>query len=299
MKIHCAISCILIVVILQMCIISSSASPHVQLRLEQAIQEISMEQYLIGVLLSEMPMSFHEEALKAQAVAARTFVCKAIVTGGKHLDGSVCTNAACCQGYLSEEDYLRLTNSPEALFRAKRAVSDTSCIIAVYQEQLIDASYFACSGGKTEAAKDVWGMDCPYLLSNPSPGEENALCFSDTQTIPVSSMETLLQVTLDGNPQEWFQNWTYTDGGGVAFVEIAKQCFSGQELRKLFHLRSTLFTVTSTEDSITFHTRGYGHRVGMSQYGANSMANSGKTYEQILQYYYSGITFSTVDTFLS
>lgn len=275
-----------------------NSSPLIHLQYDDNTIEIPLEKYLCGVLLAEMPMSFHEEALKAQAVAARTFTWKTVLSGGKHYDGSICTNASCCQGYISEMEYLQKYSDPDRVLCAQKAVAETVGIIAAYDGQLIDASYFSCSGGKTEAAEDVWGKAYPYLVSKTSPGEEYAPCFSDTKSFPIASVQSLLQVSLCSNPENWFQNWVLTEGGGVASVEIEGCSFYGTELRKVFGLRSTMFTVTATDEGVQFHTQGYGHRVGMSQYGANAMANGGETYDQILQYYYEGITLSKIDVYL-
>ena len=245
---------------------------------------MDMDTYLTGVLLAEMPAEFHEEALKAQAVAARTYTWKAYTTGGKHGDGSVCTDSACCQAYMTEEAYLSRGGTPENLEKVRKAVQATSPMVLVHDGELIEATYFSSSGGRTEAAVEVWGTDYPYLqpVSSPEESPENAVSYTP------SEFENSLGKTLSGNPKEWFGPVTYTKGGGVDTMEICGEAYTGVELRSLLGLRSTRFVMQAEEQSITIITTGYGHRVGMSQYGANAMAEEGSTWQSILQHYYPG-----------
>jgi len=140
----------------------------------------------------------------------------------------------------------------------------------------------------------VWGTDVPYLQSVASPGEEHATYFTDTVIFEADDFSSKLEKDLRGDPAQWFSDVTYTDGGGVATMTIGGESYSGTQLRKLLDLRSTAFTVTTEGDLITIHTRGYGHRVGMSQYGADAMAASGSTYPQILAYYYQGTVLTSL-----
>lgn len=251
-------------------------------------QELDMDTYLTGVLLAEVPASFHPEAKKAQAVAARTFTRKAWVTGGKHGDGSVCTDPACCQAYIEPQKYLENGGTEEAVEQARAAAVDTAGYVLTYDGALIESTYFSCSGGSTEDAVAVWGADYPYLRGTQSPGEENAAHYIDTVRFTKSEFAKALDVTLTGEPDSWIGFTTYTSGGGVNTMRIAGQEFQGTELRKLLGLRSTAFTVTADGEGVTITTRGYGHRVGMSQYGADAMAESGSTYAEILVHYYQG-----------
>lgn len=259
-----------------------------RLRSGQSVAEGDMDAYLVGVLLAEMPASFETEALKAQSVAARTYTRKAYVTGGKHGDGSVCADSACCQAYLTEEDYLARGGTQEGLDKIRSAVYATSGQCLTYGGELIEATYFSCSGGYTEDAAAVWGTDFPYLQAQPSPGEEETAYATDTVTFSAQQFQSLLGTVLPGNPAGWFGIPTYTEGGGVAFLSIGGEVYTGTQLRSLLNLRSTAFSVTVEGDAITVTTKGYGHRVGMSQYGADAMAASGKNYSEILAYYYPG-----------
>ncbi len=251
------------------------------------VTEQDLDAYLVGVVLAEMPASFEPEALKAQAVAARTYAWKAFTTGGKHEDGSVCTQSVCCQAYVSEADYMAKNGNRENLETVRKAVYDTSGQVLTYEGDLIEATYFSCSGGSTEDAKAVWGMALPYLQAVDSPGEEAAAWYQDKATFSPEEFQERLGAELEGEPEEWFGEATYTDGGGVATLEIGGEAYAGTLLRSKLGLRSTAFSLAVDED-ITITTRGYGHRVGMSQYGADAMAVAGSTYREILAHYYTG-----------
>lgn len=250
--------------------------------------ETDLDEYLLSVVLAEMPASFEPEALKAQAVVARTYTLKALQTGGKHGDGSVCRDSTCCQAYISLEDYRAKGGREEDIEKVRTAVLETSGYVLTYEGALIEATYFSCSGGSTEDAVAVWGTDLPYLRATASPGEENATHFTDTVYLSRKQVEDALGVTLSSDHERWVGYATYTAGGGINTMQIGGKEFKGTELRKLLGLRSTAFTMTADPEGVTVVTRGFGHRVGMSQYGADAMAVSGSTYEEILAYYYKG-----------
>ncbi len=258
------------------------------LRSDSGVTQEDMDRYLVGVVLAEMPAGFEPEALKAQAVAARTYTRKAWVTGGKHGDGSVCTDPGCCQAYLSEEAYLAQGGTQEGLEKVRSAVAATSGYVLTYQGELIEATYFSCSGGSTESALAVWGTDYPYLWAVTSPGEENAVHDRDVATFTTAEFQAALGVTLPGAPSTWFRDVRFTTGGGVESMTIGEETYTGTQLRSLLGLRSTAFYMETSENTITITTRGYGHRVGMSQYGADAMAVTGSDYAQILAHYYRG-----------
>ena len=257
-------------------------------------EEMDMDTYLVGVVLAEMPADFEMEALKAQAVVARTYTQKAYVTGGKHGDGSVCTKSSCCQAYLSEQDYLDKGGTQEAVEKIRSAVNSTTGYVLTYEGELIEATYFSCSGGSTEDAQAVWGTDYPYLQAVSSPGEENAAYYTDTVTFTKQAFQSALGILPDGEPETWFGTVTYTEGGGVDTMEIGGEVFQGMKLRTLLGLRSTAFSVTADADTITIMTKGYGHRVGMSQYGADAMAVTGSIFREILSWYYQGTQLTRV-----
>lgn len=250
------------------------------------MKHMDLDSYLIGVLLAEMPAEFHEEALKAQSVAARTYGWKAHISGGKHADGSVCIDSTCCQGYLSPEDYLSMGGTQENLEKVRIAVKSASPFVLSYGGELIEATYFSSAGGSTEAAVSVWGADFPYLQAVSSPEDilRNRIRFSK------ADFEKRLGISLSDNPDEWFQSVSYTQGGGVAAMDICTVTFTGVQLRSLLDLPSTAFEAKASEEEIVFITKGYGHRVGMSQHGADTLAKSGYSWQEILQHYYPETT---------
>lgn len=257
---------------------------------------MDLDEYLVGVVVGEMPADFEEEAKKAQAVVARTFARKAYVTGGKHGDGSVCTSSGCCQAYLSVAEYLARGGSQDAVDGARTAVEATSGLVLTYDGKLIEATYFSCSGGSTEDAVAVWGTDVPYLRSVESPGEEYATHYSDTVHYTKKEFADKLGLNLTGNPESWFGDVVYTSGGGIETLVIGGETFTGTQLRSKLGLRSTAITIEADSEGITITTKGFGHRVGMSQYGADAMAMGGSIFEEILAHYYPGTTLELTKT---
>ena len=260
------------------------------------VVERDLDTYLVGVVLAEMPAFFETEALKAQAVVARTYTRRAYETGGKHSDGSVCTQSSCCQAYISESDYLEKGGREADVEKVRSAVLATSGQVLTYEGKLIEATYFSCSGGVTEDAQAVWGTDFPYLRSVESPGEEDAAYYAHTVSFTSAEFRQALGKDLPGAPSDWFGSVTYTPGNGVDAMEIGGQFYKGTELRKLLGLRSTVFSVSVDGDTVSVQTRGYGHRVGMSQYGADAMAVRGSTYAEILAHYYQGTALETLES---
>lgn len=255
-------------------------------------EKVNLDEYLLGVVLAEMPSSFEMEALKAQAVVARTYTRKAYVTDGKHGDGSVCTDPGCCQAYISEEAYLAQGGTREGVDKVRFAIGATTGYVLTYGGELIEATYFSCSGGSTEDAAAVWGTDYPYLQAVDSPGEENAPHDTDTMTFTPEEFQEALGAELAGSPRSWIGTTTYTEGGGVATMDIGGEVYTGTQLRSLLGLRSTAFTVLTEDGEITITTKGFGHRVGMSQYGADAMAVTGSGFREILEHYYPGTTLT-------
>lgn len=254
-------------------------------------QEVCMEleDYLTGVLISEVPESFHLEAKKAQAVAARTFTLRMEENPYRHGTCAVCDDPGCCQGYLTEEAYFGYGGTETGLALARQAVEETADMVLTYGGALIEATYFSCSGGRTEDAVAVWGTEVPYLQAVDSPGEEAAAFYTDSVRFSAQELQSKLGVTLKGAPNEWFGAVEYTGGEGVASMVVGGKTFTGNELRSLLQLRSTRFEVTALSDSVIITTRGFGHRVGLSQYGADAMARAGSSWREILSHYYQGV----------
>ena len=245
------------------------------------VRSMDLASYLMGVVSAELSGDFPIEACKAQAVAARTFALRC-ARRGKHDLGDVCTDSSCCQAWTE-------VHRPFA----REAVEQTDGLVLLYEEELIDATYFSCSGGRTESAVAVWGSEVPYLQAVDSPGEEGAAPYRDTVELSPQAFEERLrsvrpELELQGSVTQWIGQISYTTGNGIQEMEIGDGRFSGTELRKLLGLRSTNMRFSVTEDRVTVSTLGYGHRVGLSQYGAKAMAEQGADYQEILLHYYCG-----------
>lgn len=251
------------------------------------VEQMELEDYVCRVVLGEMPASFEVDALKAQAVAARTYTLRCVLGGSKHDDSAVCTSYQCCQAYCEPEGYIRSGGSFHNVEKVFDAVRQTAGEVLYYNDKLIMATYFSSAGNATEDAKAVWGNAFPYLTAVSSP-EGDDVYNGKTKTFTADEFQDLLGVTLKGKPASWFGAVTYTVGGGVDQIRIGSKVYKGTQVRSLLGLRSTDFTVTTTDNSVTFTTNGYGHRVGMSQYGADAMAAAGSDYRDILSHYYTG-----------
>lgn len=258
------------------------------------LKEMDTEEYVIGVVLAEMPTSFAPDALKAQAVVARTYALKRGQEGIRHSEGAVCTDPGCCQAYLSTEEYLDGLGYMEDVEKVKAAVADTAGEVLTYSGKLIEATYFSCSGGKTEDAAAVWGQDYPYLQTVESPGEENVSEYREERQFSAAEFSKALGRKLEGDPDEWLGWTTYTKGGGVDTMVICGKTYEGTQLRQLLGLNSTAFFMHAEGGRIYVATYGKGHRVGMSQCGAGAMAASGKNYREILAHYYLGAELTTM-----
>ena len=253
---------------------------------DAAVEEMDMQTYLVRVVLAEMPASFPEEALKAQAVVARTYAARR-QESGKHPQGAVCTQASCCQGYREESAFINAGGTEQALEKVRHAVEQTRDQVLTYEGALIDATYFSSSGGHTEAAVAVWGTDVPYLQAVESPGEAAANSIQEV-AFTAEDFARCVGFENEGEPSDWFSGMVYTSGGGVDRLTIRGQEYRGTRLRTLLGLRSTAFEIRVDGNWIYITTHGYGHRVGMSQYGAKAMADEGRGYEEILSHYYVG-----------
>jgi stage II sporulation protein D len=250
------------------------------------VQIMELDNYLLGVVLAEMPVYFEEEALKAQAVAARTCALLCCREGKKHSGGAICADPSCCQAYMPEQAYLDAGGKIESVDKVRKVISETSGQVLTYEGELIQATYFSCSGGRTEDAAAVWGGDVPYLQSVDSPGEEAAYMFTDNVQLTKEIFQQKLGRRLTGSVDKWLGEVTRTKGGGVATMVIGGKTYTGTQLRTLLELNSTAFTMEAQGGNVVITTWGKGHRVGMSQYGAEAMAVKGSSYREILQHYY-------------
>ncbi|MEG2367472.1 MAG: stage II sporulation protein D [Oscillospiraceae bacterium] len=258
------------------------------------IRRVSMAEHLPGVLGAEMPASFAPDALKAQAVAARTYILYCTKhENPKHPDGDICSDGGCCLAYL-DEGKLRAAwgESFDANLKIiNAAVSETDGQVLTFEEEPILASFHSSSAGKTESGSELWG-EVPYLVSVPSP--ETAVDVPGfVSTVEVSQEEfrktvQLLrpEAQLSGGAADWLGKADRDDSGRVRSVKIGGSQLTGSEVRKLFSLRSTAFRIEFKNDIFVFTVSGYGHGLGLSQYGANVMAKGGFNYREILAHYY-------------
>ena len=263
-------------------------------------EQMTLERYLTGVVRGEMPASFEMEALRAQAAAERSYVYYQLAAGRKdaHPDADFCTDHTCCSAYLSETAAREQWGGDFAPWntRVEQAVSDTDGQVVLYNGRPILAVFHSSSAGRTAAAGDVWSGDLPYLVSVDSPeGEETVPNYYSTVTFTAAeAKEKLLaahpELKLSGTPDRWFGAAAENGSGRVETVSVGGTDIEGTELRRIFGLRSACFTVAADSESVTFRVTGYGHGVGMSQYGANQLAREGKTWQEILEWYYTGAT---------
>ena len=266
---------------------------------------VPLESYLEGVILAEMPVSFEEEALKAQAVAARTYILyKTRIRNGQvdpaspHPTADVCTDYTHCKAYkdpkLAEKEWG--DQAEERLLKIQSAIEQTAGEVLVYEDQPINAVFHAISSGKTENASDIWGGNLPYLVSADSSGDRDAPGYYTTVEVEKKEFQKKLKdagaTDFPEDLQAWLGEAQRSEGGAVLSMTLCGKEFRGGELRKLFDLRSQNFEVEWQEEKAVFHVLGYGHGVGMSQYGANAMAKEGKTYREILANYYAGTTIT-------
>lgn len=266
------------------------------------IENIPLEEYVIGVVASEMPAEFDTEALKAQALAARTYITKQLMndqTLGVP-EGSIVTDTQLHQVYKSPAELKKLWGKDytEKMNKITEAVAATQGKILTYENQPIDASFFSTSNGYTENSEAYWEESIPYLKSVKSTWDEKSPKFYDQMVISIKEFENKLGVTLD-NSGSVGKITELTPGKRVAKVEIGGEEFTGREVREKLGLKSSDFTWEMKGNSVVIETKGFGHGVGMSQYGANFMAEDGKTYSEIVSYYYNGTKITDADPFLT
>lgn len=263
--------------------------------------DMDLEEYIVGVVSAEMPAYYDFEALKAQAVASRTYTLYSMAHGGCHTnpDADVCTNSKCCQAFSTHErmqnawkdDYANNYN------RVAEAVMGTAGEVLVYDGKLCDALYHACSGGQTENSENVYANALPYLRGVDSPyedpmREEDVDFGTDALVELIAAKYPESGITKD-NVREGIAIEKAYESGRVETLRLGKTKITGKQARNLFGLRSTMFTIEWTAKGIVFHVKGYGHGVGMSQNGANGMAKHGSDYREILFHYYTGVSIAS------
>ena len=262
------------------------------------VLEMDLGEYLLGVVRAEMPASFELEALKAQAVAARTFVLYRMANGGtaNHPEADACGDITCCQAYKSPEEAAGDwgERAPEYEEKVRRAVTGTDGECILYEGAPVLAVFHSSSAGTTQDAQNVWSTALPYLQSVETPeGEDTVPEYRSTASFSTAQLrEKLLRALpdakLEGSPSNWFTNIRQQPNGTVTGLSVGGVDVGGNRLRTILDLRSACFTISFEGDTVTFSVTGYGHGVGMSQYGANVMAKNGMTYREILEWYYTG-----------
>ncbi|NMI03942.1 stage II sporulation protein D [Paenibacillus sp. SZ31] len=271
---------------------------------------LPLEDYVTGVVAAEMPAEFRLEALKAQAIAARTFIVRRLAasdTSGVPSGTADVTDTVSHQVFIPPDqvksEWTRLGKAKE-WEKLQQAVRESRDAVMTYQGKAITASFFSTSNGYTENAEDVWGNAVPYLQSVDSPWDKN-LAPGFEQTVTMKRNEILQKLNLDAIPVtaqkdgSWMEVLSTTKGHRIKEMQIAGETFNGPEVRKLLGLRSSQFSWKAVGDEVQITTYGYGHGVGMSQWGANGMAQEGHTATQILKHYYTGISFGQASKMLA
>lgn len=273
--------------------------------LDGQVVEMDLGSYLVGVVRAEMPASFEMEALKAQAVAARTYTLYKIVGGGSenHPDADTCTDINCCKAYKSEAESAVLWGERAAEYEEKirAAVTQTDGECVLYGGAPALTVFHSSSAGRTMDAQDVWSSAVPYLVSVSSPEtEETVPGFHSRASFPAAQLRSILlealpQAQLTGNASNWFTNMRQQENGTVTALCVGGVEVGGNRLRTILGLRSACFTLAFEGDNVVFYVTGYGHGVGMSQYGANVLAAGGMNYRDILAWYYTDTEVGVYD----
>ena len=279
-----------------------------KVRIGGEVRQVRMDEYLPGVLAAEMPASFPREALKAQAVAARSFILYRLAhppADGVHDDAALCSDPAHCKGWtdILDPDTAKARYGAAAQIFVEKlvdAVHSTDGEVMVYDGEPILAAFHAISGGRTENAADVWGGGAPYLVSVESPGEEDAEKYASLVVYSADEYRERLETLcgkgeLEGDAAQYIQNIERSEAGGVICAQVGGKTVTGTAVRQALALNSTDFTVGVQGDEVRISVRGYGHGVGMSQYGARAMALDGAGYEEILTHYYAGTKLTVMN----
>lgn len=262
-----------------------------------SVEEVKMDEYLYGVLSAEMPASYDIEALKAQAVVARTYTAYKILHKGKHQEADICDDSSCCQAWITKEQRMEKWEATERENNWNKivsAVDATAGKIITYNGEPINAFFHSNSGGMTEIVSNVWGgTDYPYLQSVVTSGEEG---YSQYQSSIVLTKQEVIEklgvlhpeIVINYEVADAIKILEYTDSGRVKTIQFGNILISGVEARNTFGLKSAKFNITVSEN-VVFDVIGYGHGVGLSQTGADAMAKTGSNYEEIINHYYTGI----------
>ena len=268
------------------------------------VEEVGLDEYLYHVVSAEMPANYDLEALKAQAVVARTYTVYKI-QNPKHENADICDDSNCCQAWVSKEERFarwKETEREDNWKKIKECVDTTKGKIITYENKPINAFFHANSGGTTELPVNVWGgTDFPYLQVVETVGEEGYAQYSSEVELTKEELIEKLKakyedIEIDFEKQEELKIMEYTDSGRVKTVKFGNHELSGVETRTLLGLKSTNFEIIKQDDKIKFIVKGYGHGVGMSQTGADAMAKQGSDYEEIIKHFYIGVEIKDINS---
>ncbi len=267
------------------------------------VEQVNLDEYLCNVVSAEMPANYEIEALKAQAIVARTYTIYKILNK-KHDTADICDDSTCCQAWISKNDRLARWEESQRESNWQKivsAVNDTKGKIITYDDKPIDAFFHSNSGGVTEVPVNVWGgTGYPYLQSVETSGEDTYTQYSSevvfTQEQLINKLkEKYSDISIDFSNNDDIKIMEYTESTRVKTVKFGNHEISGVEARSLLGLRSTNFEISIDDDNIKFSVKGYGHGVGMSQTGADSMAKQGSSAEDIIKHFYTGVEVSEVN----
>jgi stage II sporulation protein D len=260
------------------------------------VEELPIEEYVLGVVASEMPASFNLEALKAQSLSARTFIIKRMKEGKPLEEGGIVDDTIQYQVFQNRDDLKKRYGADydKKIKKIEEAVKSTEGQILTYDGQPITASFFASSNGYTENSEDYWENDLPYLRSVASPWDSVAPNYVAKKAFSINEFEARLGVKITSKTGVG-KVISRTKSHRVDQVAFGEKTISGREIREKLELRSTDFTWERNGDEIIITTTGNGHGVGMSQYGANELAKQGKEYDDIVKYYYKDISITKLN----
>lgn len=267
------------------------------------VERVKLDEYLCNVVSAEMPATFEQEALKAQAIVARTYTIYKILNK-KHDNADICDDSTCCQAWISKDDRLAKweENQRESNWqKICSAVNETSGKIITYENKPIDAFFHSNSGGITEVPVNVWGgTGYPYLQSVETSGENTYTQYASEVRLSQEELinklkEKYSDISIDFTNSDDIKILEYTESTRVKTVKFGNHEISGVEARTLFGLKSTNFEISRDGNNIKFSVKGYGHGVGMSQTGADSMAKNGSKAEDIIKHFYTGVEITEVN----
>lgn len=270
------------------------------------IEEINLNEYLYGVVSAEMPASYEAEALKAQAVVARTYtIYQMHHNATKHENADICDNYACCQAWISKEERFAKWNQEEAESnwnKITEAVNSTTGKIVTYNGEPINAFFHSNSGGITESSVNIWGgIDYPYLKSVETAGEDGYTQYSSEVKLSKEELANKIKekypdCEIDFSQENSIQILEFTTSGRVKTIKFGNKEIAGTEARTILGLKSTNFMFSIDGETVTFTVTGYGHGVGMSQTGADTMAKSGANYEEIIKHFYTDVEITELNS---